>query len=67
MKGPHMHKPKQIASVQEVQSDRDSSNLLQKVDTFDNLFAKVDNSDNILAAVNKTMSCMVTQAEGKTK
>ena len=32
MKGHHMHKPKQIAAVQEVQSDRDISNLLQKVE-----------------------------------
>ena len=32
MKGPHMHKPKQIAAVQEAQSDRDISNLLQKVE-----------------------------------
>ena len=67
MKGPHMHKPKQIASVQEVQSDRDISNLRQKVEKFDNLFEKVDNFGNILADVNKSMSRMVTQAEGKTK
>ena len=62
-----MHKPKQIASVQEVQSERDISNLLQKVDKIDNLFEKVDNFGNILADVNKTVSHLVTQAEGKTK
>ena len=67
MKGPHMHKPKQIASVQEVQSERDISNLLQKVDKIDNLFEKVDSFGNILADVNKTVSHLVTQAEGKTK
>ena len=67
MKGPPMHKPKQIASVQEVQSGRDISNLLQKVDRIDNLFEKVDNFGNILADVNKTVSHLVTQAEGKTK
>ena len=67
MKGPHTHKPKQIASVQEVQSERDISNLLQKVDKIDYLFEKVDNFGNILADVNKTVSHLVTQAEGKTK
>ena len=67
MKDPHMHKSKQIAAVEEVQSDRDISNLLQKVDKIDDLFEKVDNFGNILADVNKTVSHMVTQAEGKTK
>ena len=67
MKGPHLHKPKQIAAVQEVQSDRDISNLMQKVDKIDNLFEKVDNFGNILADVNGIVSHLVTQAGGKTK
>ena len=63
IKGPHMHKTKQIASVQEVQSETDINNLLQKVEKIDNLFEKIDSFGNILADVNKTVSHLVTQGK----
>ena len=67
MKAPHLHKPKQITSVLDTQSDRDIGNLLEKVDKVGNLLEKVDKVGDLIEKIDTATTLIVTKADEKAK